>query len=264
MRLTQIDAFTDEPFKGNPAAVCRLERYPAASRMQSLARELNLSETAFLVPGATGYHLRWFTPTVEVDLCGHATLASAHFLWQEGETQETEELRFSTKSGELTARRDGAWIEMDFPSQPPIARRAPRHLLEALRVSPRFVGTNEVDWLIEIESEAQVRELEPDLKGLGAIEARGFILTARSSGTDFDFVSRFFAPASGVDEDPVTGSAHCCLGPYWAERLDKRELVGYQASARGGIVRVVPRGDRVLLAGQAVTVLTAELRVDWP
>lgn len=260
-RITWVDAFTAEPFAGNPAAVCILPAPREAAWMRSVAAEMNLAETAFVHPLDDGFELRWFTPTVEVDLCGHATLASAHVLWETGWLSPAEGARFHTRSGLLTAVRRGDWIELDFPSTPdePVAA-APPGLLEALGVaSPRYLGKSRFDYLVELESEPAVRALSPDFKLLGRIEARGVIATSRAAAAEYDFVSRFFAPAAGVDEDPVTGSAHCCLAPFWSRRLGKSELVGRQLSARGGVVKVQPRGDRVLLGGQAVTVLRGEL-----
>ena len=255
--ITQVDAFTDKPFAGNPAAVCVLAETREASWMQSVAREMNLSETAFLAPQANGYQLRWFTPSVEVDLCGHATLAGAHALWAEGHLPLTEQARFYTRSGLLTARRIGDWIEMDFPATPDKPAPAPDGLIEALGASPRYIGKSAFDYVVELDSEDTVRRLKPDLTLLGKITVRGVIVTSRAA--DYDFVSRFFGPAAGIPEDPVTGSAHCCLGPFWRARLNKTEFVAYQASARGGVVRVRLEGDRVLLGGQAVTVLRGEL-----
>ena len=257
--IIQIDAFTDKPFKGNPAAVCLLADFPADERMQQIASEMNLSETAFLRRREDGFDLRWFTPALEVDLCGHATLASAHFLWTEGELQEDEEARFHTRSGLLTARLEDGWIEMDFPSEPPQDVDGPAGLAEALATEPRYVGRNRFDYLVEIDSEARLRQLDPDQSLLKSLSARGFIVTSPSSSDEFDFVSRFFAPASGIDEDPVTGSAHCCLAPYWGAKLQRSEMLAYQASARGGVVKVKLGGDRVQLGGQAVTVLRGEL-----
>jgi PhzF family phenazine biosynthesis protein len=254
--ITQVDAFTDKPFAGNSAAVCVLPEGRDASWMQLVAREMNLSETAFLVCQRDGYQLRWFTPTVEVDLCGHATLASAHALWEEGRLQRDEQARFYTRSGLLTARRIGEWIEMDFPATPEEPAPAPDGLMDALGASPKYVGKNVFDYIVELDSEETVRQLKPDFTLLERIP-RGVIVTSRA--TDYDFVSRFFAPAAGINEDPVTGSTHCCLGPFWRARLNKTEFVAYQASARGGVVRVRLEGDRVLLGGQAVTVLRGEL-----
>lgn len=273
--ITQIDSFTAQPFRGNPAGVCVLEVDRDAEWMQGVAKEMNLSETAFLRRREDGdYDLRWFTPAVEVDLCGHATLASAHALWVEGHLPGDAPARFHTLSGLLTCRRMGDWIEMDFPAEPVVERlalpgessraggAAPLAVFEGLGVSPedvREVWRNRVDLLVVLRHEAHVRGIVPNHTVLGTIYTRGIIVTAPSDSADYDFVSRFFGPASGVPEDPVTGSAHCCLGPYWGDRLGKQELVGYQASARGGVVRVRLAGERVTLAGQAVTVLRGTL-----
>jgi len=230
--------------------------------MRDVAREMNLSETAFLVRRADGaYDLRWFTPATEVDLCGHATLASAHVLWEDGHLAPSETARFHTRSGLLTATRAGEWIELDFPATPPAPAQPPAGLARALGAEPQWVGRTRFDLLVLLGEERAVRELRPDITALREVDARGIIVTAPAAdrGAGYDFVSRFFAPAVGVDEDPVTGSAHCALGPYWAERLGNGELVGYQASARGGVVRVRTQGDRVLLGGRAVTVLRGEL-----
>lgn len=262
-RITQVDAFTAEPFRGNPAAVCVMDAPGRTEWMQDVAREMNLSETAFLHPHGDAFDLRWFTPAVEVDLCGHATLASAHVLWSEGHLPPDRNAVFHTRSGVLTCELEPeAWIRMDFPAQPPVAAEPPPGLIEALGAGarpPRFVGRNQADFLVELESEEMVRSLHPDIQRLGNVAARGVIVTARSDDASRDFVSRFFAPRVGVPEDPVTGSAHVCLGPFWAERLGRSDLLAYQASARGGVVRVQVRGDRVLLGGQAVTVLHGEL-----
>lgn len=257
--IVQVDAFTDRAFSGNPAAVCVLPGPRDEAWMQAVAREMNLSETAFLHPEADGYRLRWFTPSVEVDLCGHATLASAHVLWEDGHLAPGDVARFHTRSGTLTARRDGDWIEMEFPALPPSSIDPPPGLGRALGVEPRYVGLSRFDLLVELDDEAVVRSLEPDLGLLRRIDARGIIVTARADGDEFDFVSRFFAPQVGVDEDPVTGSAHCVLGPHWQERMGRNEFLGYQASPRGGVVRVAVDGPRVRLAGRAVTVLRGQL-----
>jgi PhzF family phenazine biosynthesis protein len=258
-KLTQVDAFTGKPFSGNPAAVCVLKEAADEEWMRNVAREMNLSETAFLFPHEGAFNLRWFTPTVEVALCGHATLASAHVLWEEGYLARDQQARFRTKSGLLTAELKGDWIELDLPAVRVEAVNPPPGLIEALGIKARCVGKNKFDYLLEVESEETVRNVRPNNTLLRLIEARGVIITSRSATPQFDFVSRFFAPGSGIDEDPVTGSAHCALGPYWGERLQKREFVAYQASPRGGVVRVRVEGDRVRLAGQAVTVLRGEL-----
>jgi PhzF family phenazine biosynthesis protein len=257
--LFQVDAFTDRPFAGNPAAVCLLNERGDAAWMQQVAREMNLSETAFLYRQDDGYSLRWFTPAVEVALCGHATLASAHVLWEQGYLPADAQARFHTQSGLLTAVRDGDWIDMDFPAKPEQPAESIPGLAEALGITPLYVGMSQFDCLVEVESEASVRELQPDLARLAAIPARGIIVTSRASTPGYDFVSRFFAPNVGVPEDPVTGSAHCVLSPFWSKRLGRARLIGYQASPRGGIVRVQIDGERVRLGGQAVTVLHGEL-----
>jgi PhzF family phenazine biosynthesis protein len=256
--LFHIDAFTDRPFAGNPAAVCILPTWKEDGWLQAVAGEMNLSETAFLVKRADGFDLRWFTPKVEVDLCGHATLASAHILWQQGQAPG-DAIRFSTRSGTLKATRHGDEIELDFPLKPEGAAEAPPGLLEALGISARYVGKNQFDYLVEVESEAALRGIAPDFKRLATVPVRGVIVTSRSDDPKVDFLSRFFAPASGIDEDPVTGSAHCCLGDFWRKRLGKTEFVAFQASARGGVVRVRVVKDRALLGGRAVTVSRGEL-----
>ena len=259
--LFHVDAFTDRPFAGNPAAVCLLPAWRQDRWLQAVAREMNLSETAFLVQQPDHFDLRWFTPKVEVDLCGHATLASAHVLWQQGQAAG-DEVRFSTRSGVLKATRHGGDIELDFPLTPEGAAPAPPGLVEALGVRPQYVGKSQFDYLVEVESETALRALAPDFKRLAAVPVRGIIVTSTSADPRFDFVSRFFAPASGVDEDPVTGSAHCCLADFWRKRLGKTEFVGFQASARGGVVRVRVVKDRALLGGRAVTVAKGELLVE--
>jgi PhzF family phenazine biosynthesis protein len=260
IRIVQVDAFSNRAFAGNPAAVCVLAVAAPEPWMRNVAREMNLSETAFLVPREDGYNLRWFTPAVEVDLCGHATLASAHVLWEDGHLPESRQARFHTRSGLLTADRRGEWIEMDFPAKLAVAAVAPAELLPALGIAgAKFVGKNAFDYLVEVDSEEMVRAMAPDHSALRKVPVRGVIVTARSSDAEFDFVSRFFAPGSGIDEDPVTGSAHTALGPYWAGILGRSELTAFQASARGGVVRVRVQDDRVLLGGQAVTVMTGEL-----
>jgi PhzF family phenazine biosynthesis protein len=259
-RIVQVDAFTDRPFRGNPAAVCVLQAPPEPAWMQDVAREMNLSETAFLWPERGVWRLRWFTPTAEVDLCGHATLAAAHVLWGEAHAEGPAPLAFETRSGALSASRADGLIWLDFPSLPPEPAARDAALFAALGVGgAEYVGRSRHDTLVELGSEAAVRALDPDVRALLAIPTRGVIVTARAEAPEHHFVSRFFAPRVGVDEDPVTGSAHCVLAPYWAERLGRPDLVGYQASARGGTVRTVLRGDRVALGGAAVTVMRGEL-----
>jgi len=260
LRIVQVDAFTNQPFAGNPAAVCVLHETRPEQWLRDVAREMNLSETAFLTPRDGGFNLRWLTPAVEVDLCGHATVASAHVLWEDGHLPEGQQAKFYTRSGLLTADRRGDWIELDFPAKIAEPSEPPPELLRSLGVrSARFVGKNAFDYLVEVDSDHILRNLSPDHSALRKIPVRGVIVTARSGDAAYDFVSRFFAPGSGVDEDPVTGSAHTALGPYWGERLGKSEFTAFQASPRGGIVRVALKGDRVLLSGQAVTVMTGEL-----
>jgi PhzF family phenazine biosynthesis protein len=257
--LWQVDAFTDRPFAGNPAAVCLLEGPCEDAWMQSVAAEMNLSETAFLRPLAHGFDLRWFTPKVEVDLCGHATLASAFTLWEMGVIASEQSIDFHTRSGILTASREGEMISLDFPATSVEACDAPRELLESLNITPTFIGKTVFDRFLVADSAATVRSLAPDFRRLAKVAARGAIVTAASDLPGVDFISRFFAPASGIDEDPVTGSAHCALAPYWANELRKSRLVGYQTSRRGGTVHVEVRGDRVILGGQAVAVMKGEL-----
>lgn len=260
--IVVVDAFTSVPFAGNPAAVCLLDGPRPADWMQRVAAEMHLSETAFLHPEGDGFRLRWFTPAAEVALCGHATLASAHVLWEDGVLPPADEARFMTKSGLLTARRDGDAILMDFPARIAIPAGDQPELLAALGLdAAQFVGRNVDDYLVEVADEAAVRGLAPDIARLRRVPVRGVMVTSRAAAGGYDFVSRFFAPAVGVDEDPVTGSAHCCLAPFWADRLGRDALTGYQASARGGVVRVRRRGDRVDLGGQAVTVLRGALLI---
>lgn len=225
--------------------------------MKNVAREMNLSETAFLVPDGDGFNLRWFTPAVEVALCGHATLASAHVLWEDGHLAPDKVARFHTKSGLLTAARNNGSIEMDFPATDNAPADPPEQLASALGLTPVYAGKNKFDYLVEADSEETVRGLNPDHTALRKLPVRGIIVTAR--GKNYDFVSRFFAPGSGIDEDPVTGSAHCALGPYWAKKLGKTAFRAYQASPRGGEVGVRINGDRVILSGQAVTVMRGDL-----
>jgi PhzF family phenazine biosynthesis protein len=257
--ITQVDAFTAAPFAGNPAAVCLLPEPRDAQWMQQVAQEMNLSETAFLLRRPDGFDLRWFTPAIEVELCGHATLASAHVLWEEGHLAPEVPAQFHTRSGLLTAERHGDWIELNFPATPEEPVTPPAGLEQALGVTPVYVGRYRVGLLVQVASEAEVRAMQPDFTALKALPARGIIVTSRATSPEFDFVSRYFAPQAGINEDPVTGSAHCCLGPFWAQHLPQETFMAYQASARGGVVRVRLHGDRVYLSGQAVTVLRGEL-----
>lgn len=269
--ITQVDAFTSQPFTGNPAAVCVLSAPQDLQWMQNVAQEMNLSETAFLVRQANGFDLRWFTPTIEVDLCGHATLASAHVLWSEGHLATDAEARFHTRSGLLTANLQGQssgenWIELNFPAVSTVAVSVPTDLSTALGVSVHQVYESSIGLVVEVDSETTVRNIQPNFELLKTIPCQGVVVTSRADATsradlEFDFVSRYFAPNFGIDEDPVTGSAHCCLATFWRDRLQKTEFLAYQASARGGVVRVRYEGDRVFLGGQAVTVLRGDLCV---
>ena len=257
--IFQVDAFADRPFAGNPAAVCLLPGPGDAEWMQQVAMEMNLAETAFLHREGDGYRLRWFTPTVEVDLCGHATLASAHILWEQNLIASDAQARFQTRSGLLTADRRPNGIELDFPATPATPTQLPLGLIAALGVTPRFAGKTKFDYFIEVDSEDTVRRLQPDHAELAKLDVRGVIVTAKATTRGFDFVSRFFAPGVGIPEDPATGSSHCALAPFWNERLKKQEMTGYQASARGGVIGVRLVGERVRLRGKAVTVLRGEL-----
>jgi PhzF family phenazine biosynthesis protein len=254
-----VDAFTALPFRGNPAGVVFLEQPEDAAWMQAVAMEMNQAETAFLSRLPDGFSLRWFTPEVEIDLCGHATLASAHILWQTKRLPADQAARFSTNSGWLTCTKVGNEIAMDFPAKQVEPCPAPGGLLEALGSSEGRVFTNNIDYLVELASETAVRALKPHSRALADVQCRGVIVTAAAYGKDYDFVSRFFAPRCGILEDPVTGSAHCALGPFWAQRLEKKSVRGYQVSKRGGYVGVDVLGDRVVIRGRAVTVVRGEL-----
>jgi PhzF family phenazine biosynthesis protein len=258
-KIVQIDAFTDKPFAGNPAAVCLMETAAEEAWMQAIAAEMNLSETAFLYPIDRGYHLRWFTPTIEVELCGHATLASAHLLYEDGHVPSDRSVRFKTLGGELSASRKDGWIELDFPVTPCRPSEPPAGLAAALGADIRECMVTKSRYLIELESEAAVRSLRPNFSAIAAATDRRVIITAKATTGGLDFVSRYFAPSIGINEDPVTGSAHTVLAPYWADKLGKTRFTAFQASARGGWVKVELRGDRVLLGGQAVTVMRGEL-----
>lgn len=256
-----VDAFTDRPFSGNPAAVVPLDQWKDDTWLQNVAMEMNLAETAYLVRNAQGYDLRWFTPTTEVDLCGHATVASAVVLTHLGKLTDGTEVVFSTRSGQLGARRQGSLIQLDFPLLSVESSDLIKGLLESLGVTARFVGRSRFDILVELESEGVVRGLTPDVKLIATLPCRGVIVTARSDEPHFDSVSRFFAPAVGVDEDPVCGSAHCALAPYWSKQLGKLQMVGHQVSARGGVVHVEVRGQRVILGGEGVIFAAGEIAV---
>ncbi|MBN1858242.1 PhzF family phenazine biosynthesis protein [Candidatus Bipolaricaulota bacterium] len=269
-QLFQVDAFAERPFAGNPAAVCILSEGASgasAGWMQRVAAEMNLSETAFVSQRENGFSLRWFTPKAEVALCGHATLATSHILWETGILRPDQVAVYETLSGTLTARslrrNNDTWIELDFPATPPQATDAPEGLLSALGVNATYVGKSRFDYLVAVDSQDTVRMLTPDFGALLALGVRGVMVTAPATGR-FDFVSRFFAPAVGINEDPVTGSAHCTLTPYWAERLGKLSMRAFQASQRGGILEVELIEDRVRIRGRAVTVLRGELLAEDP
>lgn len=264
MTVTTVDAFAERPFTGNPAAVCVLDRPAPDAWMQALAGEMNLAETAFVTLGGAGaFGLRWFTPTVEVDLCGHATLAAAHHLYESGRLDKDDDARFDTRSGRLTVRAAGTGrYAMDFPATPPEAATLPDGFVDAFGVEPVWAGRSRFDWFAVVEDEAAVRALDPSPTAVTALGMRGVIVTARSKSDGHDVVTRFFAPNAGVVEDPVTGSAHCAIGPYWAGVLGTDTLTCYQASGRGGTVTVRVRDDRVDLEGGAVTVYRAELAPD--
>ena len=261
VHVFHVDAFAEEPFQGNPAAVCLLDEPREASWMRLVARELNLSETAFLWPAGSRFSLRWFTPEVEVNLCGHATLASAHTLWETGRLAPSAPALFKTRSGLLGVRRraDG-WIELDFPAIPAEPGDVPPVVIESLGVAPRATSVCGPRWLVEADDEETVRGLAPDFGLMRSVAGRAVMVTAAARRPGYDLVSRYFAPWVGVNEDPVTGVAHCSLGPYWAPRLAKTTMTGFQASARGGTVRVELRGNRALLSGRAVTVVTGSLQ----
>ncbi|MFQ5597002.1 MAG: PhzF family phenazine biosynthesis protein [Nitrospiria bacterium] len=258
LKFFQVDAFTDKAFSGNPAAVFILPEAQNERWMQSVAAEMNLSETAFLYPGSDLFHLRWFTPTREVALCGHATLATAHILWETGRLAPNHPAHFETQSGRLNALKVDNWIELDFPSEPEQATAAPPTLIQALGVRPQYVGKNRFDFLVEVDSEQILRSIRPEFALLASVQTRGVIVTAPAASPAYDFVSRFFAPRSGIHEDPVTGSAHCCLGPFWRERLHKDHLIARQLSTRGGVVAIRIKKNRVVLSGQAVTIFSGQ------
>lgn len=266
LRIFQVDAFTDEAFKGNPAGVCILDQIKSDSWMQSLANEMNLSETAFLSRNNDVFDLRWFTPKTEVTLCGHATLASAHILWEERLIASDREAIFHTKSGLLKATKGiDLWIELDFPAR--FIKKAENQevLNMAFNITPNYIGRfstpNGDLYLIEVSDEEVVKSISPNFELLSNSDAKAIIITSISNSNDYDFVSRFFAPGVGINEDPVTGSAHCSLAPYWSKKLGKRELIGFQASSRTGIIRCIWNNERVDLKGKAVTVFKGELLI---
>ncbi len=257
--IFQVDSFADRPFSGNPAAVCLFSGSTDGAWMQDMAREMSLAATAFVEHGTEAFALRWFSSKVELTLCGHGTLAAAHILWEEGHAGPDDPISFETLSGTLRARRDGEWIELDFPSERPESTVPPSDLIQALNVEPAYVGANRLDHLVVVDDEEIVRAVHPDLALLATVPTRGVIVTALSASSEYSFISRYFAPAAGIDEDHATGSAHCCLGPFWGGRLGLSEMLAYQASPRGGVVRIRLVGERVHLGGRAVTILRGEL-----
>lgn len=261
LALFHIDAFTNTAFAGNAAAVCILDEPREDGWLQQVASEMNLAATAFLYPQNDGYHLRWFSAKVELELCGHGTLASAHTLWEQGYLPHDSQARFYTRAGLLTARREGDWIELDFPAKPEEAVVESQPVIaESLGVTPLYIGKSQLDYLVEVASEEIVRTIQPNFAQLATVPSRGVIVTAAAQEAGgYDFVSRFFCPSVGINEDPVTGSAHCVLSPFWSKRLGRAQLTGYQASKRGGTVRVRLDGDRVRLGGQAVTIFRTQL-----
>ena len=259
--IFQIDSFASGPFTGNPAAVCLMSEPASDHWLRDVAAEMNLAETAFVWELSERFRLRWFTPLVEVDLCGHATLAAAHALWECGWLAPNEVAKFDSESGELFAQRSGELIQLDFPAEPATECEPPIGFEDALSIDPVWFGKNRIDYLVQVESEAEVENAKVDFKRLAEITDRGLMVTASSHRDDCDFVSRFFAPGVGIPEDPVTGSAHCCLAPFWSERLGKTTLVGFQASKRGGFVQTQMLADRVQLGGRATTILEGALKV---
>jgi PhzF family phenazine biosynthesis protein len=258
--IFQVDAFTSKPFAGNPAAVCLLDAPAEEKWMQSVAAEMNLSETAFIHPRPDGFGLRWFTPVTEVNLCGHATLATSHVLFETKRLAPEDTAIFHTPSGILKARQINDWIELDFPARGLEPIPEPAGLTEALGVHPLFLAKEKEDFLALVEDEATVRSLTPDFPALKQVDVRGIAVTARASTPGVDFVSRFFCPQVGINEDPVTGSAHCYLTPYWAERLGKTSLHALQVSSRGGELKLELVNGRVLIRGQAVTIFSGRLQ----
>lgn len=261
--LYRVNAFAKTPFTGNPAAVVFMMGKQSDAWMQAFAKEMNLSETAFFGKKGDRFTLRWFTPETEVDLCGHATLATAHVIWETNLRMPDEEIRFETKSGVLRAQKDRDWIKLDFPAEKVEEISITPEMEHAVGEKIIWAGANRMDYLFEVASEKTLLKLHPDMQALKALEKRGIIVTAKAvASKKYDFVSRFFGPAVGVDEDPVTGSAHCALAPYWSEKLGMTKMMGYQASARGGFVKVRNRGDRVELGGQAITIFQGVIAAD--
>jgi len=261
MHFSLLNTFTEQAFKGNPAAVCLLSEEKDHRWMQSVAKEINMPVTAFITGFKNEYHLRWFTPASEIPICGHGTLASSFFLWEKGYVDREKAIVYHTKSGVLKSRLVDGWVQLEFPCIHEEATVAPDLLMEALGVEPAYVGKSQLDYLVEVKSEDTVKNLKPKINLIAKLPVRGVIVTSRSNSTKYDFISRFFSPAQGLDEDYVTGSAHCCLGPYWKRKLKKSDLTAYQASERGGILKVKVLDDNVLLSGKAVTLFEGNLLV---
>lgn len=261
MNLSILNTFTDQPFRGNPAAVCLLSEEKGSIWMQSIAKEMNLPVTAFIIDFKSEYYLRWFTPSTEIPICGHGTLASSFFLWENGYVEKGKVIAFQTKSGLLKAQFIDGWVQLEFPSNLEEKTIAPDLLISALGVEPTYVGKNKLDYLVEVESEDTVKNLKPNIDLISQLPVRGVIVTSKSNSNEYDFVSRFFSPAQGIIEDYVNGSSHCCLGPYWKNKLHKTDFLAYQASERGGILKVKILGDKVLLSGKAVTIFEGKVTV---
>lgn len=259
IKLYQIDAFTDKIFGGNPAAVCPLDQWLEDELMQQIAKENNLAETAFVVQAQNRFEIRWFTPTVEVDLCGHATLAAAHVLWNHFDFLDEEIKFWSNRSGDLSVLKEGSWLTLNFPADPIKQVEIPEVLLNSFAKKPAECWKGSTDYLLIFESQTEIEEADPDLQKIAQSDSRGVIIS--SKGDEVDFVSRFFAPQSGIDEDPVTGSAHTSLSPYWSKSLNKKEMTAQQISNRGGYLKCTDKGERVLISGQAVTYLIGEISI---
>lgn len=257
--IFQVNAFSDQPFGGNPAAVCILDEAVSDSWMQNIAAQMNLSETAFIQPAQDALTLRWFTPLKEVDMCGHATLASAHCLWEQGIVSRQQAITFTTLSGDLGARLNNGLIELDFPCLKPEPITPPLALINTLGITPLYCGMFGEKHLFEIDNEAQLLALAPDFAALKQLPGRGVTITCRTPSAGLDFKSRYFAPWVGINEDPVNGSSHCALTPYWAQKLNKQQLTAYQASQRGGVLNLELTGNRVKIAGKAKTLLEGKL-----
>ncbi|MBN6188832.1 PhzF family phenazine biosynthesis protein [Aneurinibacillus sp. BA2021] len=261
MELSIINTFTEQPFRGNPAAVCLLNEEKDDKWMQTVAKEINLPTTAFIHYSHHEFYLRWFTTSTEIPICGHGTMASANFLWEKGLIDKGKTISFQTKSGVLRAQLIDGWIQLQFPAIPEEKINNPELLLTALCVKPIYVGKSKLDYLVEVESEEIVRSLKPNIDILAQLPVRGVIVTSKSKTSEFDFVSRFFSPSQGIIEDYVNGSSHCCLGPYWKNKLNKNEFIAYQASERGGILKVRVLDNEVFLSGQAITLFDGKFLV---